>query len=286
MITIVRKAAIGSPAMTTEAIQSRKLDIGVVLQTTFQVLGRNLATFTILGLVLAGLPQLLLALVQVGWVSSNMEELSRGNITMGPGLIASAGMGSLAAIITTAILQGALIYATVQDLNGQKPNIAEALANGLRSFLPVIVVSILFALAVGFGMILLLVPGIMIACAWCVAIPSLVADRTGIFGSFSRAADLTRGNRWAIFGLFVVLLVILIVVSAIASAITAAALFANPDALTNPLQAALNPVNIGISVIQQTVSSILGATLIAVLYVELRRLRDGAGPQWLAEIFS
>ena len=30
----------------------------------------------------------------------------------------------------------------------------------------------------------------------------------------------------------------------------------------------------------------LGASLVAVLYVELRKLRDGAGPQWLAEMID
>ena len=31
---------------------------------------------------------------------------------------------------------------------------------------------------------------------------------------------------------------------------------------------------------------VIGAALVAVLYVELRRIREGAGPQWLSEIFS
>ena len=52
------------------------------------------------------------------------------------------------------------------------------------------------------------------------------------------------------------------------------------------MAAALNPVSILLQVIQQTITAVIGASLVAVLYVELRKLRDGAGPQWLAEIFS
>lgn len=272
--------------MTAEAIGSHKLDIGRVLGGTFQVIGRNFVTFAVLGLVLSGLPTGLIAFIQASWLGGQMDELAAGNINLGMGYFSNIALVGLASLITTAILQGALIYATVQDMNGQKPQVGEALATGLRAFLPLIVVSILFTLAIMFGFILLIVPGVMIACAWCVAVPSLVADRTGIFGAFSRSADLTRGNRWRVFGLFLVLFVILMVVGTVLSSITMAATFSSPDALQNPFAAALNPVNIVISVLQQTITAVLGATLTAVLYVELRRAREGAGPQWLAEIFS
>jgi hypothetical protein len=269
--------------MTAEAVETRKLDIARVLGETFQVIGRNIVTFTVLGLVLAGLPAGVLAFIQAGWLKSQGDLTS---VVMSPGYFANVGYGALVSLITTAILQGALIYATVQDMNGQKPAVGEALATGLRNFLGLIIVSILFGLAVVFGMILLIVPGIMIACAWCVAVPALVAERRGVFDSFSRAAELTRGHRWRIFGLFFLLWVILIVLGMVIGSITTAAMFTTPGALDNPMAVALNPLNIVLQVIQQTITAVLGASLVAVLYVELRKLRDGAGPQWLAEIFS
>ena len=272
--------------MTAEAVESGKLDIGRVISGTFQAIGRNFVTFAVLGLLLSGLPTGILSLVQGMWLSGQTEAMAAGTFSFSPTYFTTIGYGALVALITTAILQGALIFATVQDLNGQKPQIGEALATGLRNFLPLLIVSILFGLAVVFGMILLIVPGIMIACAWCVAVPSLVADRTGIFESFSRSAELTRGNRWRVFGLFVLLWVILLVLGMVFGAVTAAMIFSTPGALENPMAAATNPINIVVSVVQQTITAVIGATLIAVLYVELRRVREGAGPQWLAEIFS
>ena len=271
--------------MTAEAIESRKLDIGVVLQTTFQVLGRNLATFTILGLVLTGLPATIIAYASFATMGDQATELARGAFTLSPGYFQAIGLSGIAGLILTTILQGALIYATVQDLNGQKASVADCLATGLRNFLALIAVTILLYLAVGFGMVLLLVPGLMIACAWCVAIPALVADRTGIFGAFSRAADLTRGNRWRIFGLGILLWIVLLVVSTIANAISGVSNLANLDGAEG-LAVLTSPAFLVLSVIRSTVSAVVGSTLVAVLYVELRRLRDGAGPQWLAEIFS
>lgn len=273
----------GDPRMTAEAVETRKLDIARVLGETFQVIGRNIVTFAILGLVLSGLPTGVLAFLQAGWLRSQGDLTS---LVMSPAYFANVGYGVLVSLITTAILQGALIYATVQDMNGQKPAVGEALATGLRNFLGLIIVSILFGLAVVFGFVLLIVPGIMIATAWCVAVPSLVAERRGVFDSFSRAAELTRGHRWRIFGLFVLLWIIMIVLGLVISSISTAAMFATPGSLDNPVAAALNPISILLQVIQQTITAVIGASLVAVLYVELRKLRDGAGPQWLAEVFS
>lgn len=73
--------------MTAEAIESRKLDIGVVLQTTFQVLGRNLATFSILGLVLTGLPATIIAYASFATMGDQATELARGAFALSPGYL-------------------------------------------------------------------------------------------------------------------------------------------------------------------------------------------------------
>ena len=270
--------------MTVAAVEPGKLDIGKVIQGTFGVLGRNFVTFGVLGLVLSGLPMGVIAFFQYGALRTQLGSMSNGQFDFSPGYIMAMAMGGLSALITTSILQGALIYATVQDLNGRRPSVGECLATGLRNFLPLLAVTILFVLAVGFGMVLLIVPGLMIGCAWCVAVPSLVADRTGVFGAFSRAAELTRGNRWRIFGLGVLVWILLLVMQMIFNAVTGITTVGADPAAT--LERALSPLTMVLSVIQSTISSVIGAAAVAVLYVELRHARDGAGPQWLAEIFS
>ena len=42
------------------------------------------------------------------------------------------------------------------------------------------------------GFLLLIIPGLILLTVWAVVVPSLVIDKAGIFGSFSRSADLTR----------------------------------------------------------------------------------------------
>lgn len=253
--------------MTDAAMVERgKIDIGRVIGDTFKVLGRNFVPFAVLSGLFVGLPSVLMLVLQPFAADAQ-------NLRFGPGLF----FGWLVALVTGAILQGALVYGTVQDLNGRRAGVGDILATGLRSFLPVIGVSILFAIALVVGFILLIVPGIMIACAWCVAVPAVVADRTGVFDAFRRSAELTRGNRWRIFGLMVIWIVAVMLLSGIVGALGGTVSATGGEA---------TPVAIVVNFIYATLSGLVGAAGTAVLYVELRRARDGLGPEWLSEIFG
>lgn len=261
------------------AFEPGKIDIARVIQQTFQVLGRNFVTYIILALLLSGIPTAIISYLQ----AENVAAVQGGNFNFGPGYFTTFGVGVLAALVTSAILQGALIFATVQDMNGGRPRIGDCLATGLRSFLPLIGVSILFSLAVVLGFIFLVVPGLMILCAWCVAIPALVADRTSVTGAFGRSAELTRGNRWRIFGLLVVVWIIAVIIGAVVGAVTGGASFGSGADAAAVLR---SPVQIGGNLVINTLTSAISSTGVAVLYVELRRAREGLGPQLLSEIFS
>jgi len=264
---------------TTAAVEPGRLDIAKVISGTFSVIGRNFLPFAVLSLVLSGVPTAVIAFIQ-----ATSLQAGTANLSLSPGYFTSIAYTGLAALITGAVLQGALVYGTVQDMSGARPSIAECLANGLRAFLPLIGLSILLGLAIVCGLILLIVPGIMMACAWCVAVPALVADRSGVFGAFSRSAELTRGNRWRIFALFVVVWVIAIVIGAVIGAVAMALSFAGGG--LDPVALARSPVQIVANLLSNTITSMISSTGVAVLYVELRRAREGLGPQWLSEIFS
>lgn len=265
--------------MTVSAVETGKIDIGRVIGETFKVLGRNFTTFFVLSLVLVGLPTGVYAFVQGLLIGPDAG-------TFNADLILWGVLGALVTVVTAAILQGSLIYATVQDMNGAKPSIGESLATGLRAFLPIIAVSILFGLAVALGFLLLIVPGVMLIVAWIVAVPALVADRTGIMGAFGRSRDLTRGNRWRVFGLLIIAWIATVVFSLVLGAVTGVSVLAAASDGDSIQRAAFSPLNIGITVLSQTITYMVTSTGVAVLYVELRRAREGLGPQWLAEIFG
>lgn len=256
--------------MTTMTATGETLDIGRVIQQLFAVLRRNLVTFGVLALILTGLPAAVLSLLHT-------EVKDTGSAT-GWAWIVSTGLISAVAGL---VLQGALIYATIRDLNGRPIRVADGLAIGMHNLLPLLGVSVVYCIAVALGCILLVVPGVMIGVAWAVAVPVLIAERLRVFDTFGRSAELTRGNRWRIFGLFLLYIAFLLVVeivTSVATGVASVAAFAVPGVLT--VQEAL------VNVVSHVISALIGATGGAVLYVELRRIREGVGHEELATIFD
>lgn len=270
---------------TADLVEPGKLDIGRVISQTFGVIGRNLLVFGGLSLLLYGLPLTILGILQVQFVG---PDLSGANLDFSYDTFAWWGVVGLGTVLSYAILQGALIYGTVQDLDGKRPTLGECFATGLRSFLPLIGLAILLYIALVCGFFLLIVPGFMMLVAWAVAVPSLVADRTGVMGAFSRSAELTRGNRWRIFGLLIISAIILWVIELVFGIVSGGA--AIGAALQGDIEAAqaaaFSPVVVISNALSNTITAMLSATGFAVLYVELRKTREGMGPQWLSEIFS
>jgi hypothetical protein len=253
--------------MTAIGETTGQLDIGKVIQELFGVLGRNFVTFFVLALILVGIPSLVAGYLQMSFL--RVGHLFDWRATL---FSVVAGLGSL-------ILQGTIIYGTVTDLNGKRASIGDCLSIGLRSFLPLLGIGIMMYFAIFCGLILLIVPGLMLAVAWSVAISAYVAERPGIVEVFGRSAELTRGNRWRIFAIFILYLVVLIIIEAVFGLFGTAGRLASGGGI--PLWQALI-----VTPLITVFNALISATGAAVLYVELRRIRDGVGPAGLAAIFD
>jgi TRAP-type C4-dicarboxylate transport system permease large subunit len=249
------------------------LDIGRVIQQTFAVLGRNFLTFLILALLLTGLPTMLLGFLQ--------DDTVRTAATAGSfnGVWTSA-IGAIVTALTGLILQGTIIYGAVSDLNGKPASVVDSLRIGLYAFLPMLLLGIMMGVAIGAGFVLLIVPGIMLAVAWCVVIPAYVVERPNIMDAFGRSAQLTRGSRWSIFGLAVLYVIAVIIIEMVLLGVFGGLLrFAVTSGSVLAIRVVVLPlINVA--------NALIGATGAAVLYVELRRIRDGVGPAGLAAIFD
>ncbi len=244
-----------------------QLDIGRVIQLMFGVLGRNFVTFLVLALALVGLPSLLVGIAQLNFLKAGDPFSWQTSVS---GII--SGLGAL-------ILQATLIYGAVTDLNGRHATVADCLSIGLRSFLPLIAIGIMFYLAIFFGTILLIVPGLMIATAWCLCIPVFVVEHPGLLASFGRSAELTRGNRWRVFAVFVLYIVALLIIELVFGVVNSAMRVAGGGSPTAIVALVVNPL-------LYVANALIGSTGISVLYVELRRVRDGVGAEGLAAIFD
>ncbi len=75
----------------------------------------------------------------------------------------------------------------------------------MRDVLLNMAVSVLFAIGVGIGFVLIIIPGLFLMTIWAVVAPVTVLERPGIFEAFGCSRELVRGNGWNVFGVIVIM---------------------------------------------------------------------------------
>jgi hypothetical protein len=126
--------------------------------------------------------------------------------------------------------------------------------------LPLIAVSILAAIGIAIGLLLLIVPGLFLVTIWAVVAPVTVLERPGVLPAFGRSRELVKDNGWPVFGVIVMFVLIFIAIGIVLGIIGAI----------------LGDVG---EVILGYVGSVITAPLVAlaaaVLYFELKARREG-----------
>ncbi|HLG88291.1 MAG TPA: glycerophosphoryl diester phosphodiesterase membrane domain-containing protein [Alphaproteobacteria bacterium] len=180
--------------------------IGRVLSRALTITSRNIVKIAII----VGVPFLPLLLVGASFAGPR------------PDLHRMAGPLIFSGIITillAALSQVVVIHAAFQSMRGRPISIGESLSKGLVRFLPVIGLAIVMAFGIVIGFVLLVVPGFMLLTRWYLAIPACVVESAPVFGSLERSAQLTKGHRWQILGLYLVVAVVGGILNAIAGGI-------------------------------------------------------------------
>jgi len=256
---------------------SRSLDLGRVLSTGFNTLFKNAVPFLGVSLVLAGLPGFVFHywLLSAGLDTAPSPEFFLTWQFWGP-ILAGAG----AWVVSSALLQGTLIGATVRHLSGRPVDVGQSVAGALARVIPIILLSLLVVLAVAFGLLLLIVPGIIFYLMYAVAVPVMMAEGRGITASMSRSAELTKGSRPMIFLLVIVMGMVTSGISAVCNAIFLRLTEVSGDAAMDRIMLSFG------TLVEQTVATAVGAVLIAALYVELRAIKEGVSTEAIADVFS
>ena len=255
----------------------KSLDIGAVIGDTFGVIGRKFVDLAVLGLIFVGGPTLL-----VSFFSSQAMERSLEQGAIGLNFSFGLFLANILYALFPFMLQAAVVTVTVASLNRGHSNIGEAVGTALRAFIPLFIVSILLSIGLTIGFILLIIPGLILLTVWAVVVPALVAERAGIFGCFSRSAELTSGSRWKIFALILIGYVVMTVIGMILGLLTLSATAVG----TIGVDDGLNLSGVLTGVIVNTTLSILWAVAVSVLYVHLREIKDGTRVDAIGDAFS
>jgi hypothetical protein len=135
----------------------------------------------------------------------------------------------------------------------------------------VIGVTLLGGFLTGLAFFALIFPAFMVMCMWYVATPACVVERLGPTKSLSRSSDLTRGNRWRVFGMICVVGII----GAIGTGMVEA------------LAAGIGPIAGSVAkVIWQGLLGAYDAILVVVTYHDLRVAKEGVDTDQIAAVFE
>jgi hypothetical protein len=168
----------------SERLAEHEFRIGSVLNRAWSVLLRNFLTFFLVTAI-ASLPDLLFT-----------------NPGKNGGIII---IGAFVSDVMRKLSQALVLYGAFQQTRGKPVSLVESLRVGFRRIVPVIGLAISASVLMGLGFVLLIVPGLIVATMLFVATPACVVEQLGPFSSMDRSARLTKGHRWRIFGLFLLI---------------------------------------------------------------------------------
>lgn len=257
--------------MTSTYRERRRFDVGRVFELTFGAIGANGLSLLPISVLFVGLPQAALV-----WAQSTMLRPGNENF-MGAAILVWLG-GLLLSLICGVLMQGVVTHTVVADLQGRKSTLGESLGVALRSFWVLLGIGIVSGLAMVFGLIVLLVPGVLIFLIWMVAGPVAIAERVGVGRALDRSRTLTRDHRWWLLLIAVVYFVVSWVLSILAGMLSLAIGGFDPNSL--------NPASVIIGPAIQTISTLIWAAMVAATYVELRSVKEGGGKENIAAIFD
>ena len=248
--------------MAEPTVTVSEFRVGGVLGRGFSILFSNIVPFGLLSLVLMS-PPYIYALAVDPQVILDESEFSRVGYIWGVFVIQT---------LLSYLVTAALVYGTIRELRGRHASLGECIGRGLGLILPVCGVAILAGLLTGLAWLLFVIPGLIVWTMLWVAIPAAVVERPGVFASLSRSAQLTKGYRWRVFGVIVLIFVMGAVLSFIKGALL--------GGIANPTTTVLGDL------VVTAFFTALGAVVSAVAYHDLRVVKEGADVEQIAAVFD
>ena len=244
--------------------------IGRVMNRSFEVLSRHFLTFPLLALIpyLAIFVVVLLLGLAVGAGRTPHPAIGTPSL----GVVFFGILVGFLVVAVWVIAQAMIFYGAFQDMRGRPVLIGQSAKIGLERVVPVIGLAICLGFTVGLGFIFFLIPGVILATMFYVALPVCVVEGQGPLASLGRSAALTKGHRSKVFGLALALSIISLIGNFVISRVL--------GVLGGSLIGELGTL-IWISVL-----GAYQAITVAVLYHDLRVAKEGIDIEQMAAVFN
>jgi hypothetical protein len=246
--------------------------IGKVFSRAWSVFSRNFVTFMVV-IGIANLPSLFIPQPAVGAAANPAANLG---VTFFVVLFLT--------IVLSTVGQAMVLYGAFQDMRGRPVSLADCVKVGLSRFFPLIGLAVCVVVALMFAAILLIFPALILAMMWSVATPVCVVEQVGPFRSLGRSRELTKGHRWRIFGLVLVILIPAMIVGAIVGVVVFLILGASGILTLNATLAwSLGQL---FDLVWKAAWGAFFAAVLAVTYHDLRVAKEGLTTDQIAAVFD
>jgi len=246
--------------MTNVPTAVAEFRIGRVISLGFAILFRNIVPFGLISALVMSPPFLYTVAVDP-WVLLGDDQPPGAEFLM---RVIEGVLGSF--------LAAAVVYGTAQDLRGRRAGTVACISRGLAVMFPVLGVAFVTGLLIGLATLAFIIPGLVVATMLWVSIPAAVIERNGL-SALSRSSELTRGYRWKVFAIIVLLYVIL--AALIFGSGVAMVLFEENIMLQNAVLMGVVAIYYALSAVMSTVG-----------YHELRLIKEGANVDEVAAVFD
>jgi hypothetical protein len=253
------------PAATR--IPTNDFRLGSVIVHSVRTLRRHLLTFLIVSLI-ANLPLLLFASPETAYPIGFEEFFDPPRSKFGKLLWFMFVFVSMS--VVSIFAQAVMVHRAFQGMRLRGAvSLIESLNVSLRQFWSLVGFAFA-ALLVVVGLVLI-VPGVILATIWFAALPVCIVEQVGLSASLRRSRELTRGHRWKLCGLLLLLFIPNLVSGGVGYWLNAADMIVAST--------------IGALLIDALSTAFTAATLI-VTYHELRVIKEGADFEQVAVVFE
>ena len=189
----------------------RPRDLGDLLSVSLGLWFRHLPLFFALAFVVVA-PVVLL--VDGVWAGT-LDDVDATDAPVEAGLVSM-----LLQLTVVPALVTAMHVITVQDIaRGDSPSFGRALRSAFAVLVPVGLVVVLYALAVGLGFLALIIPGVWLAVRWYFGAQAAVVDGSRGIDALRRSGELVHGMWWRVAGILFVLGLLGAIVAGVLAAI-------------------------------------------------------------------
>ncbi len=246
----------------------RPLSVGEILDVSFTLYRRHFPPLAGVALVCSGVPIVLSMFIEAsGGMFANVPLV----------LVYYLVFAALSAIATAAT-----VFIVSESYLGRPIDARSALRRAAPYIGKILFCSVLTALAVFVGFLFFVIPGIILITGLILAVPALVIEsRLSSAAALSRSWELTRGSRWRMFGLLLILVILLYIpIAAIGGLLVTfmpgtGFLFSRPNAILAVAAAALS------GLVQVFIYPLFYCVL-TVAYYDLRVRKEGFDLEVLA----